>query len=303
MCLGRASTGPFMSAILSPSAAAAPAAGDNVDQLLRGIVIPPRPSLLADVQKEIASSDPDLARLAQLIGRDVAMSAAVLHAVNSPFYGLTRRVDSLAQAVSLLGLRPIGSLVTGLLLRQALPAKGPNLTRFWDVSAKRSFAMVQLARRLRGVDADQAHAFGLFCDVGIPLLMQRFTDYVETLKQANAEAARAFTAVERERHQTDHALVGSLMARTWGAPVEVCQAIRLHHDYALFHDAAVPEPVSRMVAMGLVAERAIQLHAGMNRGSEWDKAGESAAGTLMLSGTDVEDWQEDLLASFAEGRA
>jgi HD-like signal output (HDOD) protein len=52
--------------------------------------------------------------------------------------------------------------------------EGPQLTRFWDVSGKRSLAMRSLARELGGVDVGIAQSFGLFCDVGIALLMQRF---------------------------------------------------------------------------------------------------------------------------------
>ena len=280
-----------------------PAPPLDVDALVSGIAIPPRPTLLTELQAEMAGDDPDFDRIARLVSGDVALTAAVLHTVNSPFYALSRKATTMAEAIALLGLRQIGALVTGFALRRAVHGDGANLTRFWDVTTKRSFALARLARGLRGVDTDVAQTFGLFCDVGIALLMQRFPDYGATLGAANHSETLAFTAVEQAAHQTDHALVGALMARAWGLPKVVAEAIRAHHDYAIFLDPRTPEVVTRLVAMGLVAELAIQRFAGMNESREWLKGGDAAVGALMLGDADLEEWIEQLTGDFAAGQA
>jgi HD-like signal output (HDOD) protein len=188
-----------------------------------------------------------------------------------------------------------------MVMRKVLRTDGPQLTRFWDVSSKRAYAMARLARVLRGVDADTAQTFGLFCDVGIPLLMARFPDYGATLKLCNDEPGRSFTAVEQSHHHTDHALIGAIMARSWGTSQTVCLAIRVHHDYEIFQDPAVPEPVARLIAMGLLAELAIQRFARLNCSTEWEKGGDRAVGALMLNDQDVEDWVDRLHEGFALG--
>jgi len=273
----------------------------DFESLVKSIAIPPRPELLVRVQAEMAEDDPDLGRISRLIGMDVAMTAGVLRIVNSPFYALARPCSTLEHAVSLLGLRQIGTLVTGLALRQTLKGDRTNLTRFWDVSTKRSYALSRLARGLRGVDVDTAQTFGLFYDVGIPLLMQRFPGYVATLKAANQDDKRPFTEVEQAAHMTDHAMIGALMARSWGLPKVVCDAIRLHHDYSVFQDRKVEAGVERLISMGLVAEVAIQRFSRLNSSVEWIKGGESAAAVLSLSDGDLEDWIEDLIEGFAQG--
>jgi HD-like signal output (HDOD) protein len=275
----------------------------NVEALIKGIAIPPRPELLTQVQIELARPDPDPARISACIAKDVAMTAGVLRIVNSPFYALTRPAGTLEQALSLLGLRQVGTLVTGFALRQAVKGEPAGLTRFWDVSTKRSYAMSRLARGLRGVDVDAAQAFGLFCDVGIPLLMQRFLDYPATLKMANQEAVRSFTEVERAAHDADHAMIGALMARSWGLPKLVCDALRRHHDYSVFHDPEAAPELRRLIAMGLVAELAIQRFARLNASLEWAKGGEEAAGLLILGADELEDWISDLIDGFANGVA
>ena len=275
----------------------------DVQALIGSISIPPRPALLTEVQKEMAADEPDVGRVSRIVGQDVAMSAAVLRAVNSPFYALAREASTLDHAISLLGLRQFGALVTGFALRRSVSGDSAALTRFWDVSTKRSYALSRLARGLRGVEADVAQSFGLFCDVGIPLLMQRISDYGATLKAANQSETVPFTEVERAAHHTDHALIGALMARTWGLPRVVCDAIRLHHDYSVFQDPQVDASVQRLIAMGLLAELAIQRFARLNASVEWAKGGEPALGALVLGDADVEDWIETLLEGFAAGAA
>ncbi len=275
----------------------------SVEAILKSIVIPSCPAVLNELRSEIAREDPSQDKVARLVGTDVALSVAVLRLVNSPFYALRSKVDSISKAVSMIGSQRMAMLVTNILMRQTMQFKGLNLVRFWDVSTKRSIAMSLLARNLKGVDVDTAQAFGLFCDIGIPLLMQRFPSYLESLSLANAATVLPFTSIESERHGVDHAQMGSMMARTWGLNDTICVAIRRHHDYAVFPDASVAEPVKRLIAMCLVAELGIQRFARLNESNEWNKGGDFAASTLMLSDYDLDDWIEMMAEAFGQETA
>lgn len=292
-----------MPATLAPDASVKPSATPELDALIASIAIPPRPALLTELQMEMSGPDPDPGLVARLVGSDVALGAAVLRTVNSPFYALSRKAATMPEAIALLGLRQIDALVTGFALRRSIVGASASLTRFWDVTAKRSFALARLARGLRGVDADAAQIFGLFCDAGIALLMQRFPDYATTLAAANHDRDQPFTRIEQAAHRTDHALVGALMARAWALPRPVCDAIRAHHDYTVFQDPRIDAQVQRLIAMGLVAELAIQRFAGLNESREWDKGGDAAAGVLLLADADIEEWVEQLAEGFAAGLA
>ena len=270
----------------------------SVEAILKSIVIPSCPAVLNNLRAEIESEDQDQGKIARLVGADVALSVAVLRLVNSPFYALRSKVDSISKAVSMIGSQRMSMLVTNVLMRQTMQFKGLNLVRFWDVSTKRSFAMSMLAKGLKGVDGDTAQAFGLFCDIGIPLLMQRFPSYMETLNLANSAQVQPFTAVEFERHGVEHTQIGSMMARTWGLSDTICVAIRRHHDYTVFPDPGVSEPVKRLIAMCLVAELGIQRFARLNESNEWIKGGDLAASALMLSDYDLDDWVEVMAEGF-----
>lgn len=272
-------------------------------KLIADVGIPPRPSILEDLQAEIASDDASISKIVKLVGMDAGLSAAVLKGANSPLYGLRRRAESLSDAVSFLGMNRVGGLVTSILLSKALSFEGLSLQRFWDVSTKRSYALQALAPKVDGVSAANAHTFGLFCDVGIPLLMRRFAAYSNTLHLANTLPDVSFTAVERQAHGADHATLGALMGRSWGVSQTTCLAIRTHHDYGALAPGAMPSEVQGLVALGLVCEVIIQRYAGLNATQEWAKGGGAALELLGIDDAVLEDWCDQVHEGFSQGVA
>ncbi|MFK3740297.1 HDOD domain-containing protein [Massilia sp. TN1-12] len=273
------------------------AAEDPVDALIKSIRIPPRPSLLADLQRELASSDPSPEAIGRIVASDVGMSGALLKLANSAVFG-GRKAKSIEQAILFLGINQVAAMMTGLLARQAIPANSAALASFWDLSSRRAEAMVFLSRRLRIGEPDVAHTFGLFCDTGVPLLMDRFADYGATYAAASLEAERPFTALEEERHSTSHAAVGTLLARNWGLSGDVGWAILHHHDYAVLDDASSAPVVRSMVALALLAENAICKYQGHTESLEWNKGGARACAYLGLSDEETAELLDELLEAF-----
>lgn len=274
------------------------AAEDPVDALIKSIRIPPRPSLLADLQRELASSDPSPAEIARIVASDVGMSGALLKLANSSIFGGRRKAKSIEQAILFLGINQVASLMTGLLARQAIPANSAALASFWDVSSRRAEAMVFLSRRLRIGETDVAHTFGLFCDTGVPLLMDRFPAYAATYAAAALETERPFTALEQERHSTSHTAIGTLLARNWGLSEDVAWSILHHHDYAVLDDADTSPTVRSLVALSLLAENAIRKYQGDAESLEWNKGGARALAYLGLSDEETAELLDELHEAF-----
>lgn len=272
----------------------------SVEALVKTIRIPPRPSLLMDVQQELSHSDPSPRRLAKIIANDVALSASLLKLTNSSFFGLRLKARSVEHAVDLLGMDQCGLLMTGIIARRAVGDSNPGLVKFWDFSSKRAQAMSVIAKRHPVCGTDAAHTFGLFCDIGIPLLQEKFPTYANTLAAANADEVSNFTEIEDQFHMTNHAAIGSLMARTWGLPEQVHAAILLHHDYSVLRDSATDEKVRGLIALALVAEYAIHTYHGDDYFAEWIKGKDDAIQFLGWSDDDVADQVDDLHEVFTQ---
>jgi len=266
-------------------------------QLLAGVVIPPRPSVVTAIMEERVRPEPDLNRVANLIGADVGLSAAVLKTINSPLYGLRRQIGAIDQAVNMLGMNSVGALVTGLALRNAVPAQG--LDRFWDSAARTALLASFLAKQLGCVNREDAHLFGLFRDCGMPLLMQRFPDYKDTLRLANQEGERTFTDIEDERHGTNHTVVGGLLASNWHLPDHLREAMRAHHDPGVF-TSGLSIQVINLIALGLLAEHLENSHSRLADNREWNRVGASVLGHLMLEGEIYEELLGDAREALSE---
>lgn len=265
---------------------------------LRDIVIPPCPELLIALRREMDKEDPEPQTVADIAGRDVAMSASLIRTANSPYYARSRPVTSVGEALGLLGLRMTEKLLTAFLTRNSIRVTSPLLEHFWDTSTRRALAMAHIARQLYGVAPELAYTCGLFCHVGIPILMQGVRGYAGTLTEALARQDRSFTETENAAHKTDHAVVGALVARTWRLPMPIYQAVRLHHDFTILKDKSVLAEVRMLVAMGLVAEHLVGLHEGVGEQREWAMHGPVCMTSLSIDETEVDSWLDALRPIF-----
>jgi HD-like signal output (HDOD) protein len=271
----------------SPLQALSAVQAQAVDAIAR-FEIPPRPALLMALQREIRHEQPQVKRVAQLISRDVAMAGKLLQAANSAFFSLPRKVATVDDALVMIGMQHCGAMMTSLITRNLMAQGRTMMARFWDVSEKRAKSMAFLASELRTGTPDRAHTFGLFCDIGIPLMKAHFTDYLETLALANSRSGNGFTDIERSRHGIDHAVVGAVLAEQWGMDEVVVMAIRLHHDYDVLYQESVPAEVRALLAMNLQTERVIQAFRGDAVSLEWVAGGAAATEALDLDAARVE---------------
>lgn len=206
------------------------AVGEVTPELLKGLKIPPEPTLLVDLRKELAKKYPEFKRISDIICRDVALSAAVLKTVNSAFYGFQCKVHSVQQAITLLGLDSIANTVKGLILYQSMERCADlSLPRYWDTTQNVALICSGLARRLTKISPDEAYTLGLFCDCGIPILAQKYPDYKDVLKAANSTAIEEFTQMEEQHYDTNHAVVGYFVSKSWGLSEDIRKVILKHH--------------------------------------------------------------------------
>ena len=253
---------------------------------IREIGIPPRPTILNQIEQEIAKEEPDFIRLAKMLSQDVGLSASLIKVANSPYFSFGKKVPTVQEALLVLGLKLILRTVAGLALQQVFKHV-PNMERFWDTSAAIAEVSSWLARRVGrqlGIRPEDAYTFALFRDCGIPVLMIPFAEYRPALAAANAEAEDAFTAVEDAAIGINHAVVGAELAETWLLPEETWLAIRHHHDRQVFapDSSLVPPRARALIAIAQFAEYLEQQHSGRHQTREWDKLGADCLACLGL---------------------
>lgn len=262
---------------------------------LQHLLIPPCPELLTRLQVAMSQAEPDLNEVARIASSDVAMSATLLKSANGPLYASGQPVQSIGQALNRLGLNETVSVMTGFLAQNAIRITSPQLQRFWERAVKRAVSMAFIAKRLPGVSPDLAYTYGLFCHVGLPVMMQSVKGYTGTLVEAQARIDRSFVATENANHRTDHAVVGALVARAWRLSPILMAAIRQHHDLAHLGDRFTEPEVHTLVAVGLVADYLMHRHEDLVPDLDWTNYADKALQWLNVTSDDLAVWQDEVL--------
>src|SRR5574343_1407829 len=81
---------------------------------VRDIGIPPRPTILSQIEREAAKDEPDFLHLAKLLSQDVGLTAGIIKVANSPFFSFGKKIPTVQEALLVLGLKVVVNIFAGL---------------------------------------------------------------------------------------------------------------------------------------------------------------------------------------------
>ncbi len=205
------------------------------DPALRTLVggvssLPSPPSTYWALVQVLSDPEASIRCVAEIVERDTAIAAKVLQLVNSSFFGRPRRVTSLEDAISYLGM----SLVRGLALsHEALRLFQPCTACRFDVEAFQSHSLrvAGLAKRFTPGSPEHENAFvaGILHDVGKLVLATRIPARLASAIEVSEASGRPLHEVEWSTHGVSHAEVGGYLLGIWGLPHVIVEAVTLHH--------------------------------------------------------------------------
>jgi putative nucleotidyltransferase with HDIG domain len=206
----------------------------NVDHLIEKTL---RLETIPDIYYKIiaAINDPEASfdDIAQIVSKDITLSAKVLQLVNSSFYSLRQKVDTLTWALALIGTNQLINIVSGVSavsFFKNIPSQLMNMASFWE----HSIACGTTARLLGGyfnrrVDAERFFVAGLLHDIGRLILLQNIPSAcLELFQRARKDNIFLFI-VEAQKFGMDHSHIGAKMAFHWNLPETLVDMIKGHH--------------------------------------------------------------------------
>ena len=215
--------------------------------------LPPMPATFAALQRALADPAIDSSKVAVIIQKDPAISAKVLQVCNSAFFRLPRRVASIQQAVSYLGLSTVRSMV----LSAELFDPGNTMCAALDLPQlqRHALSVAALAQSLAADTAWAGDAFlaGLLHDVGLLLLGREHKDAMQRALEA-AAAGMPLADAERKFTGIDHGTAGAYLLGLWGLPFEVVEAIAHHAEPARIAQSSFDVLSAVGIAHALLAE-------------------------------------------------
>ena len=164
---------------------------------------------------------------------DMALTANLLRMANSAYFGLSRRIGSAREAITLLGVRRVFELgamaAVDAVVPETLPGYGIDANVFWCHSVAVAVIAERLSKERKLATPALTFTAGLLHDIGKLVISSFLADRIEALHSELASGGLSLMACEQKLLGADHAQIGADLGAVWNLPEEVVKVIASHH--------------------------------------------------------------------------
>lgn len=195
--------------------------------------LPVIPTVAMQVYQLSIDRESEIEDVQKVLSTDQGLAVKILKLVNSPFYGLGRKVDSIREGIVILGMEEIAQLAFGLSLAGSF--SGVGIKGMIDpVSLRRHAVEVALTGRFLCEDLtdDEFKVAFTACvlhDIGKLFLIQNFPEFYKRVMLLAGEMQIPVYAAEEDIFGLNHGVVGGIITKKWNLPDSLVQAISFHH--------------------------------------------------------------------------
>jgi len=194
--------------------------------------VPSPPALALQIVQKASDPNCNLREISDLLAMDPGLCGRLLKLVNSAIYSPPRPITTVSQAIPLLGVKRLRSLVLGMAIPALQVPAGTErgLRTFWRTSVSGAIIARELGRRQMSPSPEDELVAALLRDLGIVLLHQTFPDKYEPIWSGKKILRAGERYLWEERHiGINHAEVSAELARSWRLPDSIYEPIRYHH--------------------------------------------------------------------------
>jgi len=196
--------------------------------------LPCLPETYQQLVSELQSGEVSIKKVADLVGRDAAITAKLLQVVNSAFFGLSNQVADVFHAVNLVGLDTVRSLVLSAGVFEEF--KGVNIPNSSVDEIYRTSVSVGTKSRLLahtfGLDPrtiENAFLGGMLHDIGRLLMARCFREEYGHVMDLVTERSIPVYQAEEEILGASDAVIGAFLLSLWGIADPIVEAVALHY--------------------------------------------------------------------------
>lgn len=214
--------------------------------------IPSLPQFVIETLGKLDDPKSSATDVGQKLSLDEGLVVRVLRLANSAYYGLSRKITGVSEAISFLGFKTVKSIVLAASVYKFMDSafSGYALDRgsLWKHSQSVAAVSRYLAEKLKKGDPEEAYIGGMMHDIGKIVL----NDYVRfgysIILRLVEEDKVPFCEAERQVLGFDHAQVGGLVLEQWNLPDSYALIASYHHmPWELPSDKAAFQPVVDIV--------------------------------------------------------
>ena len=227
--------------------------------LAHPVALPSLPRAVALLMTELGHDEPSLRRVNQLMGTDPALAARLLEMANAPAFQMQRQIVGIPEALALLGVAQLRSLVsTAPLGTTSRSVPGINMQQFWRYSLNTA----KLARSLAGIGHHNqiaAYTAGLVHAVGELLMHLAAPDIIFSINELVSPLDLRRARIEQRILGYCYGNVSAALAQRWQFPEVVVDALQ-HQSAPLDNNAY--EPLAGVIHLASWRARAREAEMG-----------------------------------------
>ncbi len=203
----------------------------SLEEILANTQLPALPNSalkLIEISNDPMAGPSDYSRP---IEADAGLMGQILRFVNSSYFGFSREIASIPQAIQLVGARAIKNFALWSAVFSLIPNPkfGPfDLKSLWQDSLRRAVFARELGRSLKLTNAEDLFAAALLQDMAIPLLLKALPSEYEELIERRASERVRLSCLEKQVFGWDHAQAAAALCRNWHLPEEFSVLIERH---------------------------------------------------------------------------
>jgi HD-like signal output (HDOD) protein len=170
--------------------------------------------------------------MADVLGKDIALSTRILRAVNSAYYGCPKKVDTLTRAITIIGISNILNLAVGIVVISMFTDfqdDEMNMANFWRHSIGCGIIARMLAIRSGKQNEERYFVAGLIHDIGRLVMLQNFSPAARKAILQSRSALEPLQHTERKLWGFTHADVADRLFDKWDFPEFFKVCIANHH--------------------------------------------------------------------------
>ncbi len=197
--------------------------------LTRQFDLPSPPVIIQKLQTRIVEENVYNKELAEIIETDPSFTARILRLVNSPFYGFAGKINSVEEAITMLGFNTVHQLLltTSMLNTIKVQNKAVDLNKFWLHSFGVGVITKHLLYKANNDIRNEGFMCGILHDIGRIIYMK--TDADRFISFYTKENNVTDTDSELDYFGINHQELGKTLAEKWNFPNSISTAIAYHH--------------------------------------------------------------------------
>ena len=198
------------------------------------------PEVCIQVQALVDSPHTSAEDIGEVIGNDTALTSRLLKLVNSAYFSLPRKIDTVTRAVNMIGMRELRNLSLAASAAEVfadIPGNLIDMAGFWQHSVYCGLVARNLAQHCNVLHSERLFTAGLLHDVGRLLMLMKLPDETAKAESLRRQSDKDICEFEQLLLGFDHAEVGQALLLHWNMPSNLCTSILYHHNPGDAHDA------------------------------------------------------------------